>query len=170
MSRQSWAVMTVTRVRGAQPAHPGFRWCGPSRPVRVWVIRQGPNLTRGDDRASGATHSTSLKKSAASTALTDPAWTDSEIPRGDLVDAVRRVTEQDGADTLQHGYGRVTDQLISEGMIDEVRFWFQPVLQGGTAWPLPCRAAPDPSPCCAPCADQRRDGRGVPTTGRAAGE
>lgn len=86
---------------------------------------------RGDDPTTGAAYFNSVKKYVASSTLTDPEWTNSEVIQGDLVEAVRALKAQDGGAILQYGYGSVTAQLVAAGLVDEVRFWIHPVLQGG---------------------------------------
>lgn len=54
---------------------------------------------------------------------------------GDLVEAVARIEEHDGRDILRYGYGAVTAQLVAAGLVDEVRFWIHPVLEGAARGP-----------------------------------
>jgi dihydrofolate reductase len=91
------------------------------------------------DPSTGAAYFNNVKKYVASTTLTDPTWKNTEVLRGELVAAVTALKAQDGKDILQYGYGSVTAQLIAAGLVDEVRFWIHPVLQGGDslASPLP---------------------------------
>ena len=83
------------------------------------------------DPTTGAAYFNHVKKYVASTTLTDPAWNNTEVLQGDLVEEVTKLKAQDGKGILQYGYGTVTAQLISAGLVDEVRFWICPVLEGG---------------------------------------
>lgn len=83
------------------------------------------------DPSTGAAYFNNVKKYVASTTLTDPTWKNSEVLQGDLVEEVAKLKAQDGKDILQYGYGSVTAQLIKAGLVDEVRFWIHPVLEGG---------------------------------------
>ncbi|MCO1594708.1 dihydrofolate reductase family protein [Micromonospora sp. RHAY321] len=83
------------------------------------------------DPSTGAAYFNNVKKYVASTTLTNPTWNNTEVLQGDLVEAVRKLKSQDGKDIIQYGYGSVTAQLVKAGLVDEVRFWITPVLEGG---------------------------------------
>ena len=89
------------------------------------------------DPATGAAYFNNVKKWVASTTLTDPEWRNSEVLRGDLIEAVTALKAQDGKDILMYGYGEVTHTLVRAGLIDEVRFWIHPVLVGGASISAP---------------------------------
>lgn len=82
------------------------------------------------DPTTGAAYFNNVKKYVASTTLTDPTWNNTEVLQGDLVEAVRKLKAQDGRNIIQYGFGSVTAQLVDAGLVDEVRFWIHPVLQG----------------------------------------
>ena len=82
------------------------------------------------DPATGAAFFNNVKKYVASTTLKDPSWKNTEVLEGDLVEAVTKLKAQDGKDIVQYGYGQVTRQLIKAGLVDEVKFWIHPVLEG----------------------------------------
>jgi dihydrofolate reductase len=92
-----------------------------------------------NDPATGAAYFNNVKKYVASTTLTDPEWRNTEVLRGDTVEAVTRLKEQEGGDILQYGFGSLSTTLIQAGLLDEVRFWIHPVLEGGDSVtkPLP---------------------------------
>ncbi|WP_020416105.1 dihydrofolate reductase family protein [Amycolatopsis sp. ATCC 39116] len=52
------------------------------------------------------------------------------IPGADLVARVAELKEQDGADILIWGTGRLTDALAAAGLLDEYRIWVCPVVKG----------------------------------------
>ncbi|MFE1957195.1 dihydrofolate reductase family protein [Streptomyces sp. NPDC059479] len=52
------------------------------------------------------------------------------IPGGELADTVGRLKQQDGADILIWGCGRLTDDLATAGLLDEYRIWVYPVIKG----------------------------------------
>ena len=97
------------------------------------------------DPTTGAAYFNNVKKYVASTTLTDPAWNNTEVLQGDLVEEVTKLKAQDGKDILQYGYGSVTAQLIRAGLVDEVRFWIHPVLEGGASLPPRSRTSRRPS-------------------------
>ena len=84
-----------------------------------------------NDPATGAAYFNNVKKYVASTTLTDPTWNNTEVLQGDTVEAVRALKEQGGKDIIQYGFGSLTTTLIAAGLVDEVRFWIHPVLEGG---------------------------------------
>ena len=59
--------------------------------------------------------------------------------QGDLVEEVTKLKAQDGKDILQYGFGSVTTQLIRAGLLDEVRFWITPVLEGAESVTTPLK-------------------------------
>jgi dihydrofolate reductase len=83
------------------------------------------------DPTTGAAYFNNVKKYVASTTLTDPTWNNTEVIQGDLVEAVAELKAQDGKDIIQYGFGSVTNTLVKAGLVDEVRFWITPVLEGG---------------------------------------
>ncbi|MFG2049217.1 dihydrofolate reductase family protein [Micromonospora sp. NPDC048935] len=89
------------------------------------------------DPNTGAAYFNNVKKYVASTTLTDPTWKNTEVLRGDLVEEVAKLKAQDGKNIIQYGFGSVTAQLIKAGLVDEVRFWIHPVLEGATSLTVP---------------------------------
>jgi dihydrofolate reductase len=91
------------------------------------------------DPSTGAAYFNHVKKYVASTTLTDPTWNNTEVLQGDLVEEVTKLKALEGRDILQYGYGSVTTQLIRAGLVDEVRFWIHPVLEGGDSLTTPLK-------------------------------
>ncbi|MEH0827079.1 MULTISPECIES: dihydrofolate reductase family protein [unclassified Micromonospora] len=91
------------------------------------------------DPSTGAAYFNNVKKYVASTTLTDPTWKNSEVLQGDLIEEVTRLKAQEGKAILQYGFGSVTTQLIAAGLLDEVRFWIHPVLEGGDSVTAPLK-------------------------------
>jgi dihydrofolate reductase len=91
------------------------------------------------DPATGAAYFNNVKKYVASTTLTDPTWKNTEVIQGDVVEAVRALKEQGDKDIIQYRFGSLTTTLIDAGLVDEVRFWIHPLLEGGPSvtTPLP---------------------------------
>ena len=83
------------------------------------------------DPTTGAAYFNSVKKYVASTTLTNPEWRNTEVLQGDLVEAVAALKAQEGRDIIQFGLGSVTAQLITAGLVDEVRLLIHPVMVGG---------------------------------------
>jgi dihydrofolate reductase len=86
------------------------------------------------DPTTGAAFFNNVKKYVASTTLQDPSWKNTEVLEGDLVEAVAKLKAQDGKNIVQYGFGTVTAQLIKAGLVDEVKFWIHPVIEGGPSF------------------------------------
>jgi dihydrofolate reductase len=95
-----------------------------------------PTLDESDP-TTGAAYFNNVKKYVASTTLTNPTWNNTEVLQGDLAEEVAKLKAQDGKGIIQYGYGSVTAQLVKAGLVDEVRFWIHPVLEGGASLTTP---------------------------------
>ncbi|GLZ77797.1 deaminase reductase [Actinorhabdospora filicis] len=82
------------------------------------------------DPTTGAAYFNNVKKYVASTTLTDPSWNNTEVLQGELTEAVAKLKAAEGGDIIQYGFGSVTQQLIAAGLVDVVRFWIHPVIEG----------------------------------------
>lgn len=71
-----------------------------------------------------------MPKYVASTTLRSPEWINTTVLDGDLVEQVRRLKAQDGADILIHGFGPVAKTLLREGLLDELHLWYHPAFAG----------------------------------------
>lgn len=75
-----------------------------------------------------------ITKYVASTTLRNPAWQNTTVLDGELIDEVRTLKEARGKDILMHGYGPVAKTLMHHGLLDQLFLWVHPVLAGvGTA-------------------------------------
>jgi|tagenome__1003787_1003787.scaffolds.fasta_scaffold20229264_2 dihydrofolate reductase len=87
-----------------------------------------------NDPTTGAAFFNNVRKYVASTTLQNPTWKNTEVLAGDLVEAVAKLKAEDGKDIIQYGYGEVTAQLVKAGLVDEVKFWIHPVIEGGPSF------------------------------------
>lgn len=71
-----------------------------------------------------------MEKWVVSTTLTEPDWHSSTVIAGDVAAEIARRKRQPGADTVQYGFGPVTDLLLEHGLLDELRLWVHPFLLG----------------------------------------
>jgi dihydrofolate reductase len=71
-----------------------------------------------------------IAKYVASTTMESADWTNTTIIRGDLVEAVTRLKDEDGKNILMQGYGPVAKTLMRNGLLDELCLWVHPVLAG----------------------------------------
>ncbi|WP_246486303.1 dihydrofolate reductase family protein [Kribbella qitaiheensis] len=70
-----------------------------------------------------------MKKYVASRTLTETTW-NAELLKGDAVEAVRRLKEDDGGDLIKFGSGEFSQALLDAKLVDEYHFWVFPVLVG----------------------------------------
>ncbi|MBV8988582.1 MAG: dihydrofolate reductase family protein [Solirubrobacterales bacterium] len=63
-----------------------------------------------------------------SSTLDSADWSNSTIIREDVVTAVTELKQQEGRDLIIYGYGRLSQTLLENQLIDEVRFSVHPVL------------------------------------------
>ena len=71
-----------------------------------------------------------MQKYVASTTLRSPEWTNTTVLDGDLVEQVRQLKAQVGADILIHGFGPVAKTLLRQGLLDELHLWYHPAFAG----------------------------------------
>jgi len=71
-----------------------------------------------------------MRKVVASTTLTDPQWTNTEVIAADVVDRVRALKAEAGGDIVQYGFGDVSRLLFAHELFDEFQWWIHPQLVG----------------------------------------
>ncbi len=98
-----------------------------------------PNVTGDEDPV--ATKLNTLPKHVVSTTLTDAIWHGTEIISEDVADRVRALKETDGGHLLMYGSPSLMRSLMADDLIDEFRFFLNPVVVGGGA-----RLFPEGSP------------------------
>lgn len=94
---------------------------------RTYEVYAGAWPGRGGEYADTIN---ALPKHVASTTLRDPAWTNTTVVGGDLVESVRALRAQDGGSILMHGYGPVAKTLLQADLLDELHLWVHPHLAG----------------------------------------
>ena len=72
----------------------------------------------------------SLPKFVVSTTLNEPAWSNSSVISGDIPGEVSRLKRQSGNDILIYGSSQLMHTLMRHDLIDEYRFWINPVVVG----------------------------------------
>jgi dihydrofolate reductase len=83
----------------------------------AWTARGGDAFA---DRVNA------MRKVVASTTLTDPTWTNTEVVSSGLAGRVRELKSERGGDIVQYGVGPVTRLLLDEGLLDELHLWVYP--------------------------------------------
>jgi dihydrofolate reductase len=72
-----------------------------------------------------------MRKYVVSTTLSDAsAWRNSTLIRGDAVDEVRRLKEQDGKNILSDGSSVLIHALAENDLVDEYSLWVYPIVLG----------------------------------------
>ncbi len=83
--------------------------------------------TEGDPIAAGINKA---KKYVASRTLTKLDWSNSELIRGDVVNEVKKLKEQDGPEIQVHGSGNLIQTLLKHDLIDELWLKIFPITLG----------------------------------------
>lgn len=85
-----------------------------------WPHQDGPIA----DALNGA------RKYVASRTLDEVEWENAELLQGDVVEAIRRIKEDEGPDLITQGSTDLLQTLLAAGLIDEFRLWTFPVVAG----------------------------------------
>ena len=72
----------------------------------------------------------SMPKVVVSSTLADPAWSNTTVLRGDLVEGVTALKAQDGGPILVGGSGTLVHALLEHDLVDELRLMVFPVTVG----------------------------------------
>jgi dihydrofolate reductase len=71
-----------------------------------------------------------MPKYVVSSTLTDPEWTNSIVIEGDLADAVSKIREEHEGDIVVHGSAQLSQALLDQDLVDELRLMVFPVVLG----------------------------------------
>jgi len=71
-----------------------------------------------------------MPKYVASSTLDAPAWNNTHVIEGDLLEFARQMRAESEGDVVQFGFGAVTQALLSAGLVDRLRLWLHPILVG----------------------------------------
>jgi dihydrofolate reductase len=72
----------------------------------------------------------SMPKYVVSSTLTDPAWTNSTVLSGDVLQEVAGIKQELDGNIVVHGSARLVQTLIEHDLVDELRLMVFPVLLG----------------------------------------
>jgi dihydrofolate reductase len=87
----------------------------------AWPTRSGNSMA---DRMNA------MRKCVISTTLRNPAWSNTQVVGGDVVEKLRDLKGEEGKDIVQFGFGQVSFTLLEHGLLDEVRLWVHPIILG----------------------------------------
>lgn len=78
-----------------------------------------------------APYMNSVRKYVVSTTLNEPlAWNNSVLIKGNLVEEVNKLKQQDGQDIAVHGSATLAQSLMEHDLVDSLRLLVYPVLVG----------------------------------------
>jgi dihydrofolate reductase len=72
----------------------------------------------------------SMPKYVVSTTLEDPEWANTTVLKGDLVEEVSKLRDGPGGDIVVHGSAQLSQALLDNDLVDEVRLMVFPVVLG----------------------------------------
>jgi dihydrofolate reductase len=87
-----------------------------------------PNLQ--DDTTGVKDYLERVQKHVVSSTLTEPGWTNTTVVRGPAADHVRALRSGDGGDVVITGSPRLAQEVLREGLADELRLFVFPVAVG----------------------------------------
>jgi dihydrofolate reductase len=85
---------------------------------------------REDDTTGTSAYLDEVSKYVVSSTLAEPGWENTTIVSGDLVEKVAALKEAEGSDIVTTGSITLCHALIEAGLVDEVRLFAYPVVQG----------------------------------------
>ena len=71
-----------------------------------------------------------MPKYVVSSTLGEPEWNNSTVLKGDVVEEVRKLKEEQDGDIVVHGSARLVQTLIEHDLVDELRLMVYPVVLG----------------------------------------
>src|SRR5690349_22414259 len=71
-----------------------------------------------------------MPKYVVSSTLSDPAWNNTTVLDGDLVEEITRLTKEQDGDIGVHGSGQLVQALIENDLVDELHLMVFPVVLG----------------------------------------
>jgi dihydrofolate reductase len=71
-----------------------------------------------------------MPKYVVSSTLENPEWTNTTVLKGDVAQAVETVKEQVDGDVVVHGSAQLSQALLDQGLVDELRLMVFPVVLG----------------------------------------
>ncbi len=82
------------------------------------------------DEASGGVYFNGTRKYVVSTTLDKLEWNNSVLVKGDILEAIRKLKQQDGPNLMVHGSGKLVQTLMQNDLVDRFRLLVYPVVLG----------------------------------------
>jgi dihydrofolate reductase len=86
----------------------------------VWPTRQGEDADRIN----------TMPKYVASRTLKEPLRWNATLIKGDVVEEIKKLKQAPGKNLLQYGVGKLTDTMLKQGLVDELRILVFPFTFG----------------------------------------
>ncbi|NHA66724.1 dihydrofolate reductase family protein [Phycicoccus flavus] len=83
-----------------------------------------------DDATGVSDHLNGVAKFVVSSTMDEPDWAGTTVLRGDVLEEVRALKAADGADIVCTGSVTLSHALLEAGLVDELRLFTYPVVQG----------------------------------------
>lgn len=94
------------------------------------VTYQGFAAAWPDSKDEGAPYFNSVRKYVVSTTLDKAEWNNSRIIKGNVVEEITKLKQQDGQDITVHGSATLVQTLIQHDLVDRYRLLVYPVVVG----------------------------------------
>jgi dihydrofolate reductase len=82
------------------------------------------------DEAGFADKFNSMPKYVVSSTLENPEWTNSTVLKGDLAEEISKLRDKHDGDIVVHGSAQLTQWLLENDLVDELRLMVFPVVLG----------------------------------------
>ncbi|MEZ4736465.1 MAG: dihydrofolate reductase family protein [Caldilineaceae bacterium] len=82
------------------------------------------------DEASGGKYFNGVRKYVVSNTLDKAEWNNSQIIRGDILQEITKLKQQDGENLVVHGSGTLARWLMQHDLVDTYRLLVYPVVLG----------------------------------------
>lgn len=94
------------------------------------VTYQGFAAAWPESKDEGAPYFNSVRKYVVSTTLDKVEWNNSRLIKGNIVDEITRLKQQDGKDIVVHGSATLVQTLIQHDLVDRYRLLVYPLVAG----------------------------------------
>ncbi len=82
------------------------------------------------DEASGGAYFNGTRKYVVSTTLDKVEWNNSVLIRDNILEAIRKLKQEDGPDIVVHGSATLVQTLLQHDLVDRIRLLVYPVVLG----------------------------------------
>lgn len=94
------------------------------------VTYQGFAAAWPNSKDEGAPYFNSVRKYVVSTTLNKAEWNNSHLIKGNIVEEISKLKQQDGKDITVHGSGRLIQTLMQHDLVDVYRLLIYPLVLG----------------------------------------